>query len=217
VSTDDTGGPARHATVEGLLDDPAVWTEVPLGLRERVLAAATGRAPGDDDREPRPTIGPAERPRHAARYRAGRRPVHRRRAPVLAAAAVVAASLGVAGGLSVVGNEPAPAVDVALAGTDQAPGARATAELIDEPAGVRVRLDVEGLSGAPAGTFYEAWLVGESGKVSAGSFHLRGDQDQIDLWLGVDPDDYDAVSVTRQPLAGGTTSEGVVVLRGDLP
>ena len=106
---------------------------------------------------------------------------------------------------------------MALAGTDQAPGASATAQLIDEPAGVRVRLDVDGLEGAPAGTFYEAWLVGETGKVSAGSFHLRGDQDHIDLWLGVDPDDYDAVSVTRQPLADGTTAEGVVVLRGDLP
>ena len=217
MSTDDTGGPARHATVERLLDDPALWTEVPDGLRERVLAAATGAGAGDDDREPRPITGPGGRPRHATRHGAGRRAAHRRRVPVLAAAAVVAASLGIAGGLSLVGDEPAPAVDVALAGTDQAPGASATAQLIDEPAGVRVRLDVDGLEGAPAGTFYEAWLVGETGKVSAGSFHLRGDQDHIDLWLGVDPDDYDAVSVTRQPLAGGTTAEGVVVLRGDLP
>jgi hypothetical protein len=217
VSTDDTGGPARHAAVERLLDDPALWTEVPLGLRERVLAAATDPAAPDEGQEPRPVTSPSDRPRHAAGHRAGRRPVHRRRAPVLAAAAVLAACLGIAGALSLAGDDPAPTAEVALAGTEAAPGASATAQLIDEPAGVRVRLDVEGLEGASAGTFYEAWLVGETGKVSAGSFHLRGDQDHIDLWLGVDPDDYDAVSVTRQPLAGGTTAEGVVVLRGDLP
>jgi hypothetical protein len=49
------------------------------------------------------------------------------------------------------------------------------------------------------------------------TFHLRGDQDEIELWLGVDPEGYDAVTVTRQPVDGGTTAEGVVVLRGDLP
>jgi hypothetical protein len=53
--------------------------------------------------------------------------------------------------------------------------------------------------------------------VSAGTFHLRGHQVEIELWLGVDPDRYEAVTVTRQPVAGGTTAEGVVVLRGDLP
>jgi len=37
------------------------------------------------------------------------------------------------------------------------------------------------------------------------------------LWLGVDPDDYDAITVTRQPVAGGTPADGVVVLRGELP
>lgn len=31
-----------------LLDDPAVWTEVPADLRDRVVAAATGAVAADD-------------------------------------------------------------------------------------------------------------------------------------------------------------------------
>jgi hypothetical protein len=40
VSTDDPTEP-REGTVARLLDDPAVWAEVPPGLRERVIDAAT--------------------------------------------------------------------------------------------------------------------------------------------------------------------------------
>jgi hypothetical protein len=208
VSTDDPGD-RRHAAVVRLLDDPDLWAEVPVGMRDRVVEAATGAAAADraDDAT-----------RHAARS-APPALRHRRRPVVLAAAAaVVAVCLGVAGGVRLLGDDSSPArVEVALAGTDEAPGASATAGLRDEPAGVSAVLDVRGLEPAPAGTFYEAWLVGGAGKVSAGTFHLRGDQDEIELWLGVDPDGYDAVTVTRQPVAGGTTAEGIVVLRGELP
>jgi Anti-sigma-K factor rskA, C-terminal len=210
VSNDDTGD-RRHATVVRLLDDPALWAEVPFGLRERVVEAAARAAPAD--------LTPRA-PRHVARG-AGRGPGRwraRRRPLVLAAAAAIVVCLGVAGGIRLLGDDTAPApVEVALAGTEEAPDAAATARLRDEPSGVSVMLDVEGLAPAPAGTFYETWLVGEAGKVSAGTFHLHGDQDDIELWLGVDPDEYDAITVTRQPVTGGTTAEGVVVLRGELP
>lgn len=147
---------------------------------------------------------------------AGRHRRRSRRPAALVAAAVVAVAC-LAGGVRLAGDDPTPVrAEVALAGTEAAPGATAIARLRDEPAGTAVTLDTSGLEPAPPGSFYEAWLVGDAGKVSAGTFHLRGHQAEIELWLGVDPDGYDAVTVTRQPVAGGTTAEGVVVLRGDL-
>jgi hypothetical protein len=215
VSTDDPGETQRH--VVRLLDDPALWAEVAPELRDRVLAAATGAQAGVAGDVAHPVDAALGGPRHSSR-RADRLRAHRRRPVVLAAAAaVVAVCLAVAGGVRMLGDDPTETVDVALAGTGEAPAATATARLSDEPAGVRVVLEVEGLGPAPDGVFYEAWLVGEAGKVSAGTFHLRADQAEIDLWLGVDPEGYDAVTVTRQPVTGGTVVDGVVVLRGELP
>jgi hypothetical protein len=196
VSGSDPSDPA----VARLLEDPAVWAEVPPGLRARTLAEATGHAGGPVGRVTRPT-----------RFGGPRR--------LLLAAAVVLVSLMAAGGLSLVLTRDAEpsGVEVALAGTEDLPGATATVELRDEPAGVSVLLDVSGVPPAPDGSFYEVWLVGDTGKVSAGTFHRRGDEDRITLWLGVDPAGYDAITVTRQPTEGGTTADGVVVLRGELP
>jgi hypothetical protein len=204
VSPDDRADPA----LARLLEDPAVWAEVPAGLRERTLAEATAAHNGAV--VTRPDVEPALRTGGPTR-RVGHRRV------VLAAAAVVVLGLMLAGGLLSVGDPRAGGVEVALTGTEDSPGAAATVELRNEPAGVSVELEAEGLPPAPEGSFYEVWLVGSTGKVSAGSFHRRGHQDRITLWLGVDPDDYDAITVTRQPVAGGTPADGVVVLRGELP
>lgn len=194
-----TGGDPSDPAVARLLDDPAVWAEVSPDLRARTLAEATASA------------GPA----HAAG--SGRLRPRRPHRLLLAAAAVVLLGGVVAGGLRLTRDTTPADVEVALAGTENLPGATATAELRNEPAGVSVLLDVGGVPPAPDGSFYEVWLVGEAGKVSAGTFHRRGDDDEITLWLGVEPDGYDALTVTRQPTAGGTTAEGVVVLRGALP
>jgi hypothetical protein len=129
---------------------------------------------------------------------------------------IVVVGIAVAGGAQLLGDTTPKGTEVALAGTGEAPAARATAHLRSEPAGISVTLEIDGLPPAPEGTFYEAWLIGEQGKVSAGTFHQRGDQDDIKLWLGVDPADYDAISVTRQPIQGGTTVPGVVVMKGPL-
>lgn len=237
MSNDDPTDP-RDATVARMLDDPAVWADVPAGLRERVAAAArdaVGDEPHADEQdtaEPQGdrTVGGPRSAGHPPAHRAPSPPPptapiqldehrRRRRRPLLAAAAaVLVVCVGVAGVL-VAGRDDtgSEAVEVALAGTDEAPGAAAVVRLRDEPAGVSVRLAVDTLEPAPEGTFYEAWLVGESGKVSAGTFHLRGDQDEIELWLGVDTTGYEAVTVTRQPVAGGSLADGVVVLRGELP
>lgn len=202
--------------VSRLLDDPALWAEASSGLRDRVLAEALGDTaagsrpgPGGDElarRRSTPGGGGAGGPR-----RAWARPA------LVAAAVVVVLGIAVAGGLGLRGGDEVEGTEIALAGTEEAPGAEARAVLRGMPAGVAVRLDLEGLPPAPEGTFYEAWLVGAAGKVSAGTFHARGEQDDIELWLGVEPGDYDAFTVTRQPVDGGTLAEGVVVMRGELP
>jgi hypothetical protein len=193
--------------VTRLLDDPALWADVSSSLRDRVLAEATGGG-GEPDELTR---------RRSVRGGRGGGPAWARPA-LLAAAVVVVLGLAVGGGLLASRGDDGPAGSpVALAGTENLPGATANARLRPMPAGVAVRLDVGGLPPAPEGTFYEAWVVGDQGKVSAGTFHARGDQDDVELWLGVDPADYDALTVTRQPVDGGTLAEGVVVLRGELP
>jgi hypothetical protein len=189
---DMTFGDPPDPAVARVLDDPAVWAEVSPDLRARTLAAATE--------------APAAAPRPLRSHRL-----------LLAAAAVVILGVAVAGALALTRDTSPSGTEVALAGTENMPGASARAELRDEGAGVSVTLSVGGVPPAPDGSFYEVWLVGEAGKVSAGTFHRRGDQDTITLWLGVDPDGYDAITVTRQPVDGGTTAEGVVILRGDLP
>ena len=98
------------------------------------------------------------------------------------------------------------------------PDASGDVVLREEPSGFSVTLNVAGLPPAPERTFYEAWVVSEEhGKVSAGTFHIREPQDDITLWLGVDPAGYDAITVTRQPVDGGTLADGVLMLRGELP
>ncbi|HZM32244.1 MAG TPA: anti-sigma factor [Acidimicrobiales bacterium] len=178
-----------------LLDDPATWAEVSPGLRARTLAAATAAAPA------------------IAVLSARRR---RRRPFVLAAAAAIVVAVAVAGGVRLTMDRRPDPTELELAGTDAAPDATASAYLRDEAAGVSIDLDVDGLPPAPDGMFYEAWLVGDTGKISAGTFHVREGPGKVTLWLGVDPAGYDALSVTLQPVEGGSLAEGVVVLRGEL-
>jgi hypothetical protein len=233
--------PAERALAR-LLDNPAVWAEVTPGLKERVLAEALGgeAAPadepehwddnGDDNgNEPeldKPTdlrsliLAEATGPRHAAPTTARRQgPPVWQRPLLLAAAAALLVGVTIGGTLVATRDEAPPTgTEVALAGTENMPDASATVDLRNEPSGISVTLNVSGLPPAPDGTFYEAWLVSEElGKVSAGTFHIRGPQEDIQLWLGVDPANYDAFTVTRQPTQGGTLADGVVMLRGEIP
>ncbi len=241
--------PADRA-LSRLLDNPAVWAEVPTGLKDRVLAEAlaAGRDPApepidprvwdEDDEElpppfsqapPEPVEHRPVRARPAApapevrsldqqrQARAARRGWAR---PALLAAAVAAVfGIGVVGGTLIGGTDSGPSTDgteVALSGTENLPDSSGTVVLNAEPSGFEVVLNVEGLPPAPEGTFYEAWLLGADGKVSAGTFHVREPQEDIILWLGVDIDAYDAISVTRQPVVGGSLADGVVMMKGPL-
>ena len=109
------------------------------------------------------------------------------------------------------------ATEVALSGTELAPEASAVATLADTPLGTVIDLDVSGLEPAPDGAFYHAWLrqEGDAGEgVSAGTFHLRGGDGQIELWAGVSPEQYPVITVTLQREGEGPESSGEVVLRG---
>jgi hypothetical protein len=216
-------------SIARLLDNPAVWAEVPPGLKDRVLAEALGTASAEPagvqlpDRPGRPDEGvvtPLQgRPRHAVR---GARPVGPplwQRPVLLAAAAVALVGIAIGGTLVATQDDTLPTgTEVALAGSENMPDASGDVVLREEPSGFSVTLNVAGLPPAPERTFYEAWVVSEEhGKVSAGTFHIREPQDDITLWLGVDPAGYDAITVTRQPVDGGTLADGVLMLRGELP
>jgi hypothetical protein len=200
------------------------------GLKDRVLAEALGgEAATDDGDEPEmPTdlrsriLAEATGPRHAAPAQPPARrqgPPRWQRPVLLAAAAALLVGVTIGGTLVATRDEAPPTgTEVALAGTENMPDASATVDLRNEPSGISVTLNVSGLPPAPDGTFYEAWLVSEElGKVSAGTFHIRQPQEDIQLWLGVDPANYDAFTVTRQPTQGGTLADGVVMLRGEIP
>lgn len=106
--------------------------------------------------------------------------------------------------------------ELTLTGTDLAPTASAEATVVVGQLGTRIDLSVTGLEPAPDGFYYEAWLrkSPEVG-VSAGTFHLRGGDGEVELWAGVDPADYPLITVTLQPEAAEASS-GQVVLKASL-
>ena len=87
-------------------------------------------------------------------------------------AAAAAFALVVAVG-SVILTRPAP-VDFTLAGTELAPAASAEVRLVETPAGIVLRLEVQGLEPAAPGTYYQGWVVSDAAEVSVGTFHMRG-------------------------------------------
>jgi len=109
-----------------------------------------------------------------------------------------------------------PAICIELEATELAPAATATAGLDDRAAGTRIVLDVNGLPPAEAGTYYEAWISDADQLISAGTFHLRGGDDAIVLWAGVEPAGFERFAITIQDI-GQAESSGRVVLVGNLP
>ncbi len=184
------------------LRDRAVWSEPPASLEDSVVAAIA-----------------------AERDRQGSRPVdleaHRRRRRsggwLAAAAAVVALAVGAGVLLTRRSGSEQPAEQLAIAGTELAPEASATAVVDELGAGVAIRLNLRGLEPAPKGQYYQGWLRDADGElVSIGTFHMRDGDDAITLWAGVEVEDYPTLTVTLQTEGEGTDSSGQVVLRGSL-
>lgn len=202
------------ARVAALLGDPLTWAESDPGSEESIVAAVSAAAEAEAEAD-----GPAPMPDPERSTDGGQvvplSTARRWVAPFLAGAATVLLVVGAVALLGDSGGDDADVVAVGLQGTSEAPGATATAEVAATPLGTRIELSVEGLPPAPEGTYYEAWLrQGPDVGVSAGTFHLRGGDGSIELWAGVDLDDYPLVSVTLQDEGGGAESSGVVVLRG---
>lgn len=129
--------------------------------------------------------------------------------------AAVAALFLIAGvGIGLLAADDGGGETVALDGTDLAAGASATARLEEQPAGLRVLLDVDGLAPAAVGRYYQAWVRNDAGgAVTIGTFHNHG-ADEVELWAGVDAATYPIITVTLQQVGGGAESSGQVVLQG---
>lgn len=199
---DDVAGDAEldaneQAVIDALLARPEIWDELPPSLEDSVVAAIAAEAA--------PSVAvPDER----RRSRSGRR-----LAPWIGA--VAAAVALVVGGIAIANRgDDRTGTEMALAATPDATGASGRAVLSATPAGLKILLDVDGLPGAPDGTYYEAWVSDGTTRVSAGTFHLRRGDDEIELWAGVADPAYDRLSVTLEPLDGDNASSGVVLLTG---
>jgi Anti-sigma-K factor rskA len=202
----DAPRPDAAARVRDLLADEAVWAEPPASGADRLLAAIAAEP------EARPVVpgpGPA-RPQ-------SRRGAARRRWPViLSAAAALAVLAGVIGLIARAGGDDGGGREFAIGGTELAPRASATATVEETGSGVAIELDVSDLPPAPPGTYYQAWVKGPDGLVTVGTFHMRGGDDEVELWSGVDVGRYPTLTVTLQEEGGGQESSGRVVLSGPI-
>jgi hypothetical protein len=182
--------------IRALLADESVWVEPDPGGAEALLAAIRRESASPSEA---PETG-ADSAAEAERARAG------------AAALVVIA--GLVGALLLGGGDHHGGQEFALAGTDLSPAASAWATIDHQSAGVAIKLDVRGLPPAEDGMYYEAWVEGADGKVTVGTFHMRGGDGWIYLWSGVEPAEYPMLRVTLEDEGGDQESSGRVVLSG---
>ena len=191
---------AEMAALDDLLDTGGVWEDPPAELEDLIVAAITEEA------------APLSDPLAPVAYR-------RERPRWLAVAAAVIIAFGVGALIPQLGNDDAegPATtEFALSPTDLAGEASGTVELAELRNGLRIILAVESLPPAPEGQFYEAWMRTADDGVSAGTFHMRGETGEIELWAGVLSDGYPIFSITLEDEDGDTSSSGRVVMKADL-
>ncbi len=226
----DDDGSGLDDALAAMLSEPMVWEETNPATEDAIVAAILAEAASAEQAD----VVPEERsvapkatgtaPAQASGEANGHKSTvvslaDRRRSFIapfvagVAAAALIVAGLGGFTNISIPGFGE-DSIELALAGTDLAPDASASAEISETPQGTRILLDVSGLPPAEPGTYYEAWLrTGPDEGVSAGTFHLRGGDGEIEMWAGVTVDDYPLVTVTIQP-EGLPESSGTVVLKG---
>ena len=211
------GPPADHGDVatsdavrfRDLLGDEAVWAEPAPGGVDDLLAAIGAESAGRPDTTAPPSFAPPPPAGRSAQHR-------RRRRFALAAAAAVVVLAGVVGVVVSTAADDTGGGEFAVAGTELAPGASAVATVEERPSGVAIGLDVSGLPPAEPGTYYQAWVKGPAGLVTVGTFHMRGGDDDVELWSGVELDRYPTLTVTLQQEGGGQESSGQVVLSGEI-
>lgn len=163
----------------------------PTQLRDRVLAARrlAGTTPGPPA-IPAPPLGSTAR-------RLSRSGWLGRIAWGGAGALVGAAAVLV---LVVVGSPRVLPERIALSGSALAPAASGSVFLETLPAGsIRVELAMSGLPRSDAGHFYELWLVGDGGRVSAGTFRSDGSPITQTFTTAADLAIYPRIGITLEP------------------
>lgn len=192
-SGEDPYAPAEFLAIRERLAAESTWIEPPADLQETIVADIAAQA------------GPA-----GARRRPSRWSLQRLLPAAAAAAALVFAAIVV---LSPGDPEQ---LEMQLRGTDLARGATAIATIQSTPSGEDITLDVTGLPTPPEGFYYQGWVRDGDNAVTIGTFHMRGGDDEVTLWAGVDIEDFPVMTVTLEPDDGDPASSGDVVLRGEL-
>ena len=184
------GADERLDSVRRALGDPNTWETPPQSVADGVIAE----------------IRAASSPFEAT----PRRPTWRRFGYAVAGVTVVILLLAFFGTLD-------RGTRVALEGTELLPEASGTAFLQDTDAGWSIRLEVEGLPPAEPGFYYEGWVWSDEGDgVSIGTFHLRNGTRPLNLWAGVDVEEYPAIWVSLEPEDGSPEVSESIVLWGKL-
>lgn len=209
--------------IEALLGDPELWEEPDPADEDAIVSAILAESrpiePISEAPSERPTLstvdaqvlyGDTDLNEHSNVV-----PISRARRWAIPAISVAAGILLALAGVAVVGSfgdRPDGEVTLVLEGTELAPDAEADAMIVGLNAGTRIELDVSNLAPAAPGTYYEVWMRQNADVgVSAGTFHLRGGDAQIELWAGVLLEDYPLVTVTIQEEADPTSSGRVVL------
>lgn len=179
--------------VRDILSEEATWSEPPPEVADQLIAALGAESgPGEVV-----SIEPERRAPMVASV-------------VVGAAAVILLIAGLLGFLA-----PSDEQVVAIHGTDLQPAASGRVEIRESDAGWWIRLQVEDLPAAAAGTYYEGWVWNDEGEgVSIGTFHLRGGDEPVVLWSGVNPNDYPSIWVTLENEDGDPAASDQVVMRG---
>ena len=111
---------------------------------------------------------------------------------LVGAAAVVA--------VLVVGGSRVGPERLTLVGSALAPSASGDALLARLPDGtVRVTLEMAGLPRSGPADFYELWLVGDRGRVSAGTFRSDGSPIDLTFLTAANPIEYPRIGITLEP------------------
>jgi hypothetical protein len=178
-----------------LLADPALWTEPPPDLEDRVVAAVDATAP----------------PTHSWVQSTDRGGSWVR--PLVAGLAVAAAIVAALLVFSHRGNNAFAAFE--LQGTDLAPAAHGKVSIYRDSAGFRIELKANDLPALEGGRFYQAWLKGDGGLIPIGTFS-QGNGSTVTLWSGASPEDFPMLTVTVEEPDGNQESSGHRVLVGTI-
>ncbi|HEY5890491.1 MAG TPA: anti-sigma factor [Acidimicrobiia bacterium] len=104
-----------------------------------------------------------------------------------------------------------------LIGTEAMPQAAGVATLDATDSGWSIGVSLTDLPPAEPGTYYEGWVWSDEGEgVSIGTFHLRGGNDPVTLWAGVDVNDYPSIWISVQTEGAGNEVSDQIVMRGRL-